>query len=135
MRGLHHVEESFRVYVRVKKRDFFGVCRGGHPSGETGSAALLPGDWPTRDPWPWTACCHCWRMMDVVSRRRDGGQGAQSERGRRPVILCFPPIQSQPVGRAEPKSDQVFFCPMFRCSAQRLAPPSQLVSCSTRTYS
>lgn len=46
--------------------------------------------------------------MDVVSQRTDGRHGAQSEHGRRPVILCFPPIQSQPVGGAEPKGDQVF---------------------------
>lgn len=34
--------------------------------------------------------------MDVASWRPDGGRGgAQSERGRRPIIPCFPVIQSQ----------------------------------------
>lgn len=33
---------------------------------------------------------------------------AESERGRRPVILCFPPIQYQSVEGAEPRGDQVF---------------------------
>lgn len=37
--------------------------------------------------------------MDVGSWRPDGGRGgAQSERGRRPIIPCFPLIQSQRVG-------------------------------------
>lgn len=103
------------MFAWARKREGFS---GGRPSARTGSVALLPSDWPKRDPWS-CAACHCWRMMDVVSQRTDGSRGAQSERGRHPVILRFPSDPKPSLGGAEPKGEQVFSRPGRRRTASR----------------
>lgn len=97
--------EPFSMCVRQKERDFLG----GHSSGQAGSAALLPSDWLTGDPWPWAAC-H-WSLLPpeddgcwfLAARWRPRRRAERAWAAPNHPLLPSDPIPACRVEEAEPE--------------------------------